>query len=382
MSPAQTDGLDSFYVLDPSALRIGDIILSTVPTDFISRAIRAVTSSDYSHAAIYAEGASLIEAVGIGVRRVMAGRLAIRDLSSVKVLRLRDDAVYNAPEICQRAGNEAAKHVRDKYHTLGAILSVVPSWSADSRRAFFCSHLVVHSFNVAGLELLPGISVDKAVPGALIGSPLLKDVTRCVLVESKASPHLPHSFVDGDEGDLIDSPHAREIAATRALLKALGTHFVQAGLKEPETIEEAIFGLAVKLRGSDGELVDKAFTTALFESGFLQAISDAFNDFEFSRKVDQYIEQEINLGRMTVGEATRLMRFYEWCQPGMEIEGRELPATATAKAFEATGFETFRILSVVFGGLHQYAIDIDSAISRARPMLQQVIEHGDFPDSR
>ena len=76
--------------LREEAIRIGDIILTTTTTS-VSKAIRLATGSDISHAVVYVQHRSVIDATGEGVQARNTQRLFFEDECSIHVLRPRRD---------------------------------------------------------------------------------------------------------------------------------------------------------------------------------------------------------------------------------------------------------------------------------------------------
>ncbi|EQD44736.1 hypothetical protein B1B_13403, partial [mine drainage metagenome] len=70
--------------LNESALQIGDIVLTT-STAKVSKSIRRFTRSDVSHAMVYVETCSVIDATGEGVHARNTQRLFWDDQCAVHV---------------------------------------------------------------------------------------------------------------------------------------------------------------------------------------------------------------------------------------------------------------------------------------------------------
>ena len=155
------------------ALQVGDIILSTTDAA-ISRAIRAATSGQVSHAMLYVgQGGQVVEAVGEGVRLVPLGD-AIASATVAVAFRVPD----LAPDLRQIIADAAATHLGQQYNRIGIarqavfqidrrLCSVLPNGLSDRCRTFagridmgtqgndqfFCSELVLDAFNAAGRPL-------------------------------------------------------------------------------------------------------------------------------------------------------------------------------------------------------------------------------------
>src|SRR6266851_772720 len=106
--------------LKESALRVGDIILTTSP-EKISKIIRKGTKSDISHAMIYVQGHSVIDATGDGVHSRNTQRLHYEDDLAIHVYRMRRGLTNaEALGIC----NYARAAVGTEYTTKEALQSV------------------------------------------------------------------------------------------------------------------------------------------------------------------------------------------------------------------------------------------------------------------
>ena len=75
--------------LNEASLKRGDIILTTT-TAAIRKALRAAMRSDISHAMIYVEDRSIIDATAASVQACSTQRLLFEDDCSIYALRLRD----------------------------------------------------------------------------------------------------------------------------------------------------------------------------------------------------------------------------------------------------------------------------------------------------
>jgi hypothetical protein len=188
-------GTGQVYVLNPSALEIGDIVLSTDPADLTSRLIRMSTGGNYSHAAICTRVGLLMEATTTnggkgGVRRSSVLRIVAYDPASLRVLRLRQD-VPNREAIARKAAARAEWMLDRPYWTEGVVTflpaKLTGKISLNEPQAFFCSHLVAAMYREAQLDLLPAIKPELTAPSAFLNSDKLEDVTDQVLrIENEA----------------------------------------------------------------------------------------------------------------------------------------------------------------------------------------------------
>jgi uncharacterized protein YycO len=145
--------------IDTRALKVADIIVSTVKRSLVSAGIRALTRSPVSHSILYIGGEQIVEAVGEGVvLRFLAD--AIRDatlavtyrypgLTETQALKIRDfagwqlDKKYNFTGI----GKQAYCIVR------GKVTCQTSSGTVVKRDEFFCSELILAAFERGGVTL-------------------------------------------------------------------------------------------------------------------------------------------------------------------------------------------------------------------------------------
>ncbi len=136
--------------IDASALQPADIIISTTRA-VTSEGIRIFTGSTVSHAALYAGGGDVIEAIGTGVTKHALTQALQDDVLAV---------AYRAPGmtavIADRIIKYASSNVGRPYSLKGAVLS--QSWIlcrliGPNPATFFCSQLVLEAFKQGGLPL-------------------------------------------------------------------------------------------------------------------------------------------------------------------------------------------------------------------------------------
>jgi uncharacterized protein YycO len=164
----------SMYLIEINKLQAGDIFLTT-QKHIVSKAIKAFTTSDYSHAMLHVGDGSYIHSDGDGVHAGNVQRLLFDDEKYIQVLRLREDIdrkLINAA--CAFARNEVGKQysVKDAINTKNPL-----SKKADTNRQF-CSRLVAQSFESVGLNLVENSSY--CTPQELDDSELTNQVSDCI----------------------------------------------------------------------------------------------------------------------------------------------------------------------------------------------------------
>jgi hypothetical protein len=156
--------------LDDGRLRTGDIIL-TSGSNKVSKAVRRATNSAISHAMIYVQHSSVIDATAEGVHSSNIQRIFFEDESVVIVLRPRisldDETVRQVTDFARAAtGTEYSKRE--------AIAVVARAMRRVRSRKQFCSRLAAQAYASAGIDLVP--DADFCSPEDLRKSEVLFEV--------------------------------------------------------------------------------------------------------------------------------------------------------------------------------------------------------------
>ncbi|TQL14932.1 permuted papain-like amidase YaeF/Yiix C92 family enzyme [Zymomonas mobilis] len=132
-------------ILDASRMRRGDIIL-TSSNNKISKAIRVMTSSEVSHAALWIDNGFIIDAVKEGVFSSNPERLAFDLSDCVYVLRLKESL---SDERLDKIIRYAQDQIGSRYSIKEAILTKLTKPPATRKQ--FCSRLVAQAYSQAGV---------------------------------------------------------------------------------------------------------------------------------------------------------------------------------------------------------------------------------------
>lgn len=156
--------------LREDALQVGDIVLTTT-IKLDSKAIRKFTNSDISHAMVYVDSCSVIDATGEGVHARNTQRMFFPEKCAVHALRLRAGlSGVERDVICTfvrgRVGTEYSKR-----EAVATVLGGRDAWSAKQ----FCSRLVAQAYAAAGITLVP--DPNYCSPEDLRNSRLLVEVS-------------------------------------------------------------------------------------------------------------------------------------------------------------------------------------------------------------
>jgi len=175
------------YIIEINKLQAGDIFLTT-QKHVVSKAIKAFTSSDFSHAMLHVEDGSYIHSDGDGVHAGNVQRLLFKHKEYVQVLRLREDIDRN---LINAACAFARREVGKQYSVKDAINTKNPlSKKTDTNRQF-CSRLVGQSFESVGLRLVENSSY--CTPQELDDSELTVRVSGCVRKATEAEIEFANS---------------------------------------------------------------------------------------------------------------------------------------------------------------------------------------------
>lgn len=178
--------------LHEAALRVGDIILTTA-TSAVSKAIRMGTRSDISHAMIYVENFSVIDATNQGVQSRNTQRLFLEDDSSIYVLRPREElSADQVLSIC----NFVRAQVGTQYSTREAMRTAVGG-AADWTRKQFCSRLVAQAYASVGFKLVA--DPNYCSPGDIKNSDFLTEVQDATVTVTEEELAFWQSRVDFPE---------------------------------------------------------------------------------------------------------------------------------------------------------------------------------------
>ncbi|SFJ97319.1 YiiX/YebB-like N1pC/P60 family cysteine hydrolase [Methylophaga sulfidovorans] len=162
--------------LNDDVLKPGDILLTTT-TATVSKAIRIATRSDISHAMVYVQNRSVIDATNEGVQARNTQRLFFEEECSIYALRLRSG-------ISEANLNKVISYLRRQigaeYTTKEAIQTLIGGTKQWSKKQF-CSRLVAQAFSHANIQLVT--NPNYCSPSELMNSSLLSPVPNaCVKV--------------------------------------------------------------------------------------------------------------------------------------------------------------------------------------------------------
>lgn len=154
--------------LDPDKLEPGDIVLTT-GNALSSKAVRLATISEISHAMVYVESYSVIDATRDGVQARNIQRTLFEDDATIVGLRL-------ARGITQDEQAKIVEYVRAAVGSEYSIREAIraPFKRGSKTRRQFCSRLAAQAYDAAGITLVD--NPDFCTPEALRQSPLLNDL--------------------------------------------------------------------------------------------------------------------------------------------------------------------------------------------------------------
>lgn len=139
------------YVINSLKLRRGDIILFRYPNDSLSQIIMKATKSNYSHAMLYVDLDSIIEAGEI-VTANNPLREAIENLDDACVLRLKPE--YWNEMLIDKAIEYARLKIGMEYSVQEARNVINPPLTVAQPNRQICTRLVAKAFQEAGLSIV------------------------------------------------------------------------------------------------------------------------------------------------------------------------------------------------------------------------------------
>lgn len=169
------------YLLDFNKLHIGDVILESGDTKYVSDAIKKVTKSQFSHAMLYTNH-TLIHAEGGGVFSKNPQRILVSDSKHLKVLRLKGNV---DPTILKSICDNAGAKVGSLYSKIEAAITVVVKNDKPAKnRKQFCSRLVAQCYEESGVSLVD--NSDYCSPEDLNRSNMLAVIDDCIREATEA----------------------------------------------------------------------------------------------------------------------------------------------------------------------------------------------------
>ena len=159
--------------LADSSLAVGDIVLTT-SSSVVSKTIRTATASDVSHAMIYVEHCSVIDASAEGVQARNTQRLFFENECAIYVLRSR---IGLRPDQANDLVEFARSKIGAQYSVREAIGIFSDRNQGPSKRQF-CSRLVAQAFRYIGHDLV--VNPNFCSPNEIRNSPALFNVENAV----------------------------------------------------------------------------------------------------------------------------------------------------------------------------------------------------------
>ena len=139
------------YVINSLKLKRGDIILVRYPGDELSQKIMKKTNSNYSHAMLYVDLDSIIEAGEI-VTANNPIRETIENLEDACVLRLKPE--YWDESLIDAAIGYARQKIGMQYSLREACNVINPPQTVEQPNRQICTRLVARAFQEAGLSIV------------------------------------------------------------------------------------------------------------------------------------------------------------------------------------------------------------------------------------
>lgn len=332
------------YKFNESAMRVGDILLSTDQTAKASKAIRIATNSPYSHAAICNKPPEFLEAIGSGVSRLNMTRFFVRDRSCVAILRLATNC-QERTIIAAKAAENADQYLGNDYWLTGALASLGRVKPARARDAVFCSQLVAIAYENAGIRLCEDKSPEKVVPADLAASGMLENVTDDVL-EPVALSYAILWGVPLDEG-LSKSRHQCEIEISRQLRNQVNVWLKKQGLPEENNFFKLLNTLRDLPSETQREEMDIIFRDAADRTKYFDIISTLYSTEHSIRQFNRILCKRLEDHSLTQAEQKDLTSLYKdrYLLVSEDLKDKTYLAKWYDDAWKHRQLESFRLLA-------------------------------------
>lgn len=268
------------YVLDMTAIRTGDVILTASPGQTTSDFIRLVTDGRHSHAILAVQPPNALESADYGVIRFRLDRLAVRDPRNAVVLRPTSQLRFDPDQLV--GVGEAL--IGRAYADLGAVFSMFPLVPDVDRGRFFCSQLVAHCFAEAGSEIVPGESPEKVTPSMLAASEMLDEQPDVWKKTTIGELLFPPMVVDGPIA--AATPNELLMSAFRSIADKVAPTFLLHDFKI-ETFDEALICLlnARKAHSPSWEVLDTLLAGEMKAANLPAILAGATNEDDLVRDI-------------------------------------------------------------------------------------------------
>ena len=219
-----------------------------------------------------------------------------------------------------------------------------------------------------GVDLLPGLEPNKVVPGALVDSEALVNVTESAIrVVRRADSVL--EYLTLLDGPAIGIPH-EEMDMNRRVVERVGREMKRLGLSEPDSLFHALWMLEDVLRSEGShhaKELDHCFLQALAAEGFLvwYGVHDAslLESLEELTKLKEFVEREHVPREQRLETAVVLRQAIGERDAG---EARRAAFEETQKRAASTKLETFKTLAELYYRQWQ-------TVLHSRAVLQKII---------
>jgi len=307
----------------------------------------------------------LVEAQPTGVTRALVSTTCSPTTENLAVLRLRP-GLSPVDKFGLRVADYAESFYGRAYSLKGVLASPFPG-EGPAGAALFCSKLVAEAYRSVGVDLLPVLEPNKVVPGALVGSEALVNVTEsAVRVVGGADSRL--EYLTLLDGPAMGIPH-QEMDMNRRVVERVGREMKRLGLPGPDSLFHALWMLEDVLRSGDSHRaseLDHCFQ-AFAAEGFLvwYAAHDASlrASLEELTKVKGYVTREHVPREQRLETAVVLRRALGERNSG---EARRATFEETQNRAALTNLETFKTLAGLY--YQQWQTEL-----HRRAVVQQVI---------
>jgi uncharacterized protein YycO len=353
----------SVYILDQNLISPGDVLLTSSPSGWESKAIRAATGAPFSHAALCVRYGQFIEAIGPGVCRLAIMATGARAKENIRLLRLSDRAVANAADKAKAAAQVGEQYLSRGYSVPGALGVKVAMLRDPERAGMFCSQLVARAYDEVGIQLVPGKTPEAIAPGDLLRSPLLRDVTAEALILLRTDEHPPYYL---DDASLVERPHHYEVITK---LEILSSEPVQRALDQLKETPRSFWELERVLARRKDPGLDSAILSELQKHRFAETyVQKLFGTARLEEMEKSTREALAKIERGTMSDAE--LRNIIWQSASIhkllqeDVDDRREQFQGHERRYEEDGLATFGYFAALQKQLLARSVDCLNAKTR------------------
>lgn len=297
-----------------SNLQPGDIMLSTVPNNPISTAIRLAINAPFSHAAIFWRNLTFLEAGSAGICNYNILIRAIGNKDNVRVLRLKPSS--GGADKARLAADAASRYMGREYWIEGAVASPLRTGISNPEGRLYCSHFVAQAYFDIGVQLCNTAEPNCVTPKDILDSEILFDVTDEILyVATTVEMSREMILIDGPT---VSTPHVDLREATNAIMIDVRSLYAHYGLAVPKTLHHAMAILVTEQDLDTRKEVDDEFASLLLKAQYELLAEKMISDVGENVGWDEQFLLEVPLENLKATIRTHTRILADWTESNAE----------------------------------------------------------------